>query len=294
MATNQVMAESESKPTGEQAKSDAKEKELTEGRMAFSSHLRELRDRLRNAVIGLVFGFGVCMNFREELYVLLAQPLVTAWVKLTPKNAALGEMSFYFGDLIGPFWTYFSLAFWGGIFVASPVIFYQLWKFIAPGLYKNERRWGVVFAIASAILFTGGAAFCYFMVLPAVCEFLLGYSTESLAAGQTAISVRPLPDMREYLDFAKKLLIGFGLIFELPLVILVMSFAGIVTHRSLWKFNRYALLLSFVISAALTPPDIYSQMFMAGPLIILYNLSIILAFFVTIGKERKARALDKD
>ncbi len=296
------MAEIESKPTSEPAdstdKSPAeptdKSKDLAEGRMAFSGHLRELRDRLRNSVIALAIGFGVCMNFREELYVLLAQPLVTAWSKLTPENAALGDMSFYFGDLIGPFWTYFSLAFWGGIFVASPVIFYQVWKFIAPGLYKNERRWGVAFSIASAFLFVGGAAFCYVMVLPAVCEFLLGYSTESLSAGHTQISVKPLPDMREYLDFAKKLLIGFGLIFELPLIILVMSFAGIVTHRSLWKFNRWALLLSFVVSAALTPPDIYSQMFMAGPLIILYNLSIILAFFVTIGKERKQRALERD
>lgn len=261
--------------------------------MAFSAHLRDLRDRLRNSVIALVIGFGISMNFREELYVLLAQPLVSAWAKLTPKNAALGDMSFYFGNLIGPFWTYFSLAFWSGIFVASPVIFYQLWKFIAPGLYKNERRWGIVFALASAMLFVGGAAFCYVMVLPAVCEFLLGYSTESLSAGQIAISVRPLPDMREYLDFAKKLLIGFGLIFELPLVILVMSFAGLVTHRSLWKFNRWAILLSFVVSAALTPPDIYSQMFMSGPLIILYNLSIILSFFVTLGRERKQRAIDR-
>ena len=282
------------KPAASSGDEALSEEDLAEGRMAFSSHLLELRDRLRNSVIALAIGFGVAMNFREELYVLLAQPLVTAWVKLTPENAALGDMSFYFGDLIGPFWTYFSLAFWGGIFVASPVIFYQLWKFIAPGLYKNERRWGVVFAVASAILFVGGAAFCYFMVLPAVCEFLLGYSTESLSTGKSAISVKPLPDMREYLDFAKRLLLGFGLIFELPLVILVMSFAGMVTHRSLWKFNRWAILLSFVVSAALTPPDIYSQMFMAGPLIILYNLSIVLSLFVTLGRERKERALNAD
>ena len=284
------MAEPE---TSSDKETSGSEKDLAEGRMAFSGHLRELRDRLRNSVIALAVGFGVAMNFREEIYVMLAQPLVTAWVNLRPENAALGEMSFYFGDLIGPFWTYFSLAFWGGIFVASPVIFYQLWKFIAPGLYKNERRWGIAFAIASAILFVGGATFCYIMVLPAVCEFLLGYSTESLAAGDVAIAIKPLPDMREYLDFAKRLLIGFGLIFELPLVILVMSFAGMVTHRSLWKFNRWAILLSFVVSAALTPPDIYSQMFMAGPLIVLYNLSIILSLIVTLGRERKERAIDK-
>ena len=267
--------------------------DLDEGRMAFTEHIRELRERLRYAVMALAAGFAVSLKFSEEIFVILAKPLLETWKTLQPKNEALGESSFYFGGLIDPFWTYFSLAFWAGIFLSSPVIFYQLWKFIAPGLYKKERRWGILFAVVSALLFAGGALFCYTMVLPAVCEFLLNYATDSLSVGGTEVGLRPLLGMREYLNFAKKLLIGFGLIFELPLVIMVMAFAGIVTHRSLWKFNRWAVLLSFLVAAMLTPPDIYSQLFMAGPLVVLYNISIILAFFITKAKERKARKLDE-
>ena len=234
------------------------EKELEEGRMAFTEHIRELRTRLRYSVMALAVGFAVSLKFSEEIFVFLARPLLATWETMQPENAALGESSFYFGGLIDPFWTYFSLAFWAGIFLSSPVIFYQLWKFIAPGLYKKERVWGVVFALASAILFAGGALFCYTMVLPAVCEFLLNYATDSLSVGNTEVGLRPLLGMREYLDFSKKLLIGF------------------------------------LVAAALTPPDIYSQLFMAGPLIVLYNLSIILAFFITKAKERKARKLEND
>jgi sec-independent protein translocase protein TatC len=269
------------------------ENDLEEGRMAFTEHIRELRVRLRYAVMALAVGFAVSLKFSEEIFVILARPLLETWAKMQPENAALGESSFYFGGLIDPFWTYFSLAFWSGIFLSSPVIFYQVWKFIAPGLYKKERLWGVAFALASAVLFAGGAFFCYTMVLPAVCEFLLNYATDSLSVGGTEVALKPLLGMREYLDFAKKLLIGFGLIFELPLIIMVMALAGLVTHRSLWKFNRWATLLSFLVAAALTPPDIYSQLFMAGPLIVLYNISIVLAFFITTAKERKARKIDE-
>lgn len=283
----------------------ARAAELEHGRMPFFEHLRELRTRLRNSIIALLGGFIVAYIFKQELFVLLARPLIDVWAELAANNPAVPDApALYFNDLIGPFWTYFSIAFWAGIFVASPLIFYQLWRFIAPGLYKNERRMGVAFAAASAFFFIGGATFCYFLVLPEVFSFLLGYSSTNLADMTSsigveyslgdAVSLQPLLGMGEYLAFAKKILIGFGLAFELPLVIFFLSIIGMVTHRGLWKFNRWAVVLAFVGSAALTPPDVVSQTFLAGPIVVLYNLSIIIAYFITRRRERAEAALYAD
>lgn len=266
-------------------------------RMPLIEHLRELRVRLRNAIIALIAGFAVAFAFKQELFVLLARPLIEVWNERVELDPHLGEASFYFNNLIEPFWTYFAISLWGGIFVASPLIFYQLWKFIAPGLYSGERRYGVAFVGISVIFFVGGAAFCYALVLPIVYDFLLGYSTQNLSdmsrglgldyelADQTAL--QPLLSMQEYLSLSRKLLIAFGIAFELPLVIFFLSLMGVVTHRELWKFNRWAMVIAFLGSAALTPPDIYSQAFLAGPLIILYNLSILIAYAITIRRERR-------
>jgi sec-independent protein translocase protein TatC len=283
------MAEAEDDPTAAQ---------LDGGRMPFIEHLRELRTRIRNSVIFLIGGFAVAYTFKQEILVFLLQPLLDVWHKY---EAVAGPPSLYFGSLIDPFWGYFSLALWAGVFVASPFIFHQLWLFIAPGLYKKERTMGVVFALASAICFIGGAVFCYYLVLPPVFDFLLGFSTENLSQIshdlgievelQGDIGLHPLLTMNEYVSFARKLLIGFGVIFELPLLILFLSIAGVVTHRSLWRFNRWWTVLSFVIAAMLTPPDVMSQLLMAGPLIVLYNISIGIAWFVTRRREKRAAAL---
>lgn len=276
------------------------EADLEKSRMPFMEHLRELRDRIRNAAIALIVGMMVAFAFKQELFVLLARPLMVAWQDHQLANPAVGAQNFYFGSLIEPFWTYFSISLWAGIFVASPFIFYQLWKFIAPGLYKHERRMGVLFAICSALCFVGGAAFCYFLVLPAVYDFLLGYATANLSEMSGAlgmkyelgseVALRPHLFMQEYLDFARKLLIGFGIVFELPLAIFFLSLIGLVTHRGLWKFNRYWVVISVVIGAVLTPPDVISQLFMAGPLVVLYNISIVISYFVTRRREKREAA----
>jgi sec-independent protein translocase protein TatC len=288
----------------EELRAKLRQAELEAGRMPFFEHLRELRTRLRNAIIALIGGFAIAYTFKQEIFVFLTRPLTNVWAKLHETNPAIPEVpSLHFTGLVEPFWTYFSIAFWAGIFVASPFIFHQVWRFIAPGLYKNERRLGIVFGVASAFFFISGAAFCYTFVLEAVYEFLLNYSSSNLAemsglmgGGEKysvgeLITLAPMLTMGEYLAFAKKILIGFGLAFELPLVIFFLSLTGVVTHRSLWRFNRWAAVLAFVLAAALTPPDVVSQTMLAGPLVVLYNLSILIAFFVTRNREAKQAAL---
>lgn len=272
------------------------ESELDDARMPFLEHLRELRTRLRNAILALIVGFVIAFAFHQELFVLLARPLVETWNEVG--NEAAGDPVLYFNSLIEPFWVYLSVSLWGGIFIASPVIFHQLWLFIAPGLYRRERRYGLAFASSSAVLFVGGALFCYFFVLPAGYRFFLDYSTHNLAEIRRgmgvdynvaeAIALQPLLGMDAYLSFVKKLLLGFGLVFELPLVLLFLSLAGVVTPRGLWRFNRWFAVIAFIVAAILTPgPDVISQIFMALPMIVLYNASIGLAY---LAARRRAAA----
>lgn len=270
--------------------------------MPLIEHLRELRKRLRNSIIALIVGFLIAYSFKETLFALLLRPYSNVWTQLGKTNPAFGEPTVYFKSLLEPFWVYFTMSMWAGVFVASPFIFHQLWRFVAPGLYQKEKRYGVAFAVTSAVSFIGGAAFCYILVLEPVYEFLLGYASANIAnmsggiVGQDlapSVALLPLPMMDDYMVLARRMLLGFGLIFELPLLIFFLSLVGLVTHRSLWKFNRWWIVLSFVIGAILTPPDIFSQILMAGPLIVLYNLSILIAYVVTKRRERVARDIDQ-
>ncbi|MEM9487994.1 MAG: twin-arginine translocase subunit TatC [Myxococcota bacterium] len=266
-----------------------------EGRMPFVEHLRELRTRLRNAIIALLVGFGLAYGFKDQVTDFLLQPVVAAWQTQQAVNPALGDPSIIYTNPIDVFLAYLVMSLFAGLFLASPFIFHQVWLFIAPGLYKHERRYGIIFAVASAVCFIGGALFCYYMVLPLAFDFFLSYTTDTVASVTVSgkvleVPLEPMWNMRDLLSFERKLLIGFGFVFELPLAVLFLSLVGAVTYRGLWRFNRWWIVLSFLLAAALTPPDVISQSMMAAPLIILYNISIGIAFLINKQQERKLAA----
>jgi sec-independent protein translocase protein TatC len=253
--------------------------ELERGRMPFLKHLAELRDRVRNAAIYFMIAFVVCWYFSSQIYEWLRAPMCDQW----HTNAKLGACEQVFTTLTEPFWVQMSIGMWAGIFVSSPFIFYQLWKFIAPGLYKRERRYTIAFAIFSAVFFVTGALFCYYFVLENLYGYLLSYASDEL---------KPMIAMRDYMDLSRDMMLAFGAVFELPLLIYFLALVGLVTHRGLWKFNRWFIVLAFIIGAILTPsPDVVSQIMMATPMIVLYNLSIVLAWRVTKKREAKDAVL---
>ena len=168
------------------------------------------------------------------------------------------------------FFAYLKVAFVSGILIASPYLFYQMWMFVSPGLYKQERSLVIPFVLASTLLFVGGALFGYFVVFPFGFKFFIGFSNEY---------VKALPSVKQYFGFALKLLFAFGVVFELPVIIFFLAKLGLVTTELLKKKRKYAILMTFVAAAILTPPDVITQCMMAGPLIILYEVGIIVSRF---------------
>jgi sec-independent protein translocase protein TatC len=228
-------------------------------KIPFTEHLEELRKRLIICFIAVGIGFVLSYGFKEKLFQILTRPLI--------RVMQTGDKLIFTG-LPEAFFTYLKVAFLSGIILAAPVIFYQFWMFVAPGLYDKEKRLMAPIVILSTFFFVGGAFFGYFIVFPYGFKFFLGFASEI---------IQPLPSMREYLGFASKLLLVFGLVFELPLIITFLARLGIVSVSFLKKNRKYALLLFFVGAAILTPPDVVTQVMMALPLIVLYEISIISA-----------------
>lgn len=238
-------------------------------KQSFLSHLEELRERLIKSFIAVGVGCVIGYIFKEELFNILLLPLK----ELLPEGERL-----IFTGLPEMFFTYLKTAFIAGILLASPVVFYQIWMFIAPGLYQHEKRYIIPFIFFSTILFVGGALFGYFIVFPLGFKFFLGYSNEYLQA---------LPSVKKYFSLSYKLLLAFGVVFQLPLLIYFMSKMGLVTVDFLRKRRPFAVLMAFIIGAILTPPDIISQIMMAIPLIVLYEIGIIVS---VIGSRKKSAA----
>lgn len=246
-----------------------------QARMSFMEHLRELRRRMIYSILAALAGFAVCWTFVNELFALLLRPLKTA------KPDAL-ETLMHHKDMTEPFFTLLKTAIVGGIFLAIPVILYNVWKFIAPGLYPNEKKMVLPFVAMASFFFFLGGAFCYFAVMPFGYRFLLDFSME--------VS-QPTLMMNEYFGLTTKLLLGFGVVFEMPVVAMFLSAVGLLTHHTLLKYWRHAFVGCFLVGAILTPPDVVTQTMMAVPLIILYGISIGISYFFTKRHEAKARAL---
>jgi len=262
--------------------------------MTFTEHLEELRTRLKYAIISVLVAMLVAYAFARPLFVILTQPLIKAW-----HGAGLGPPKLHFANPIEPFFTYLKVALIAGVFAASPVVFYQLWKFVAPGLYKHEKKFVIPFTVASALCFIGGAAFGYFMVFPYGFSFFLGFAQKNMSSVKglmggnmelgAAFELTPTLMMGDYFSLVWRMLLGFGLIFELPVVVLFLALIGLVDYKGLWRFNRYFIIIAFFVGAILTPPDVITQILMATPLLVLYNLSILLAYLF--GKRKKAQEI---
>ncbi len=247
-----------------------------EKRSPFTEHLGELRDRLIHAFIAVGVGFVAAYFFKEQLFDILTAPLVTAMAKS-------GNAKLIFTGLPEAFFTYLKVALLAGIILATPVLFYEFWMFVSPGLYREEKKYILPIIILSLIFFIAGASFGYFIVFPYGFQFFLGFTTETIQA---------MPSMKEYLSFASKMLLAFGFVFELPLVLTFLSRMGLVTPAFLKKNRKYALLLFFVGAAIITPPDVVTQIMMAMPLILLYEIGILGARIF--GKTSKSDSEDDD
>ncbi|MDJ0783105.1 MAG: twin-arginine translocase subunit TatC [Desulfosarcinaceae bacterium] len=241
-------------------------------KIPFTAHLEELRSRLITCAVAVGVGFLISYGFRKQLFDILVAPLTAAM--------QTGDTLIY-TNLPEAFFTFLKVALISGLMVASPVIIYQFWMFVAPGLYDKEKRLLAPIVLLSSFFFIGGALFGYFVVFPWGFKFFLGFATET---------IRPMPSMKEYLAFSSKLLLAFGLVFELPLVLTFMARLGLVTVPFLKKNRKYAVLLFFAGAAIITPPDVVTQIMMALPLMLLYEISILGAKIF--GKKAEAAADD--
>ncbi|KGI57070.1 twin-arginine translocase subunit TatC [Campylobacter sp. MIT 97-5078] len=225
-------------------------------------HLIELRKRLFISVVVLLGFFIVCLFFNEYLISILTKPVRDALPELSNKMT--------FTELTEPIFTSMKVSFFAGFILALPVIFWQLWKFIAPGLYDNEKRMVIPFVVSATIMFLLGAGFCYFIAVPMAFAFLIHF-------GAVTQNLAPLISLGPYVGFFTKLMIAFGLAFEMPVLTFFLAKLDLVDDTFLKKHFRVAVLVIFIFSALMTPPDVLSQFLMAGPLCLLYLLSIFIA-----------------
>ncbi len=248
---------------------DKEENEVESGKMTFLEHLDELRRRLIRVVTYILGGFVACFYFSPQIYHFISMPIL----KALPAGTKLA-----YTNPTDPFTNYMKVGFIASIFLTAPLTLYEVWKFIAPGLYRKEKKYVVPFMLSSVILFLLGGAFCYLLVLPQAYGFLINLGKDFM----------PVIRIDEYLDLTNMMLLGFGLVFEMPVIVAFLSLFGLVTAKFLWSSFRYAIVGIVVVAAVISPTgDAFNLMIWSAPMILLYLLSIgVAAIF---GWRRRVR-----
>ena len=325
-------ASSDAKAEGEPDKPDEPDELDEDGvdeeaHMSLLDHLGELRVRLTRSLIAIFVGTILCYSVADEMFDILMEPMVQVFQEQAADNPimqpgfyddlrrVLGEMMaergvdrpeqvnlfvdalqkslgnlsqeghFQYTYPAEAFFSYIKIAIVAGLFLVSPYIFAQIWGFIAPGLYAHERKWMIPMATLSALFFTGGALFGYFQVFPHAFDFFAGFSNEG---------IQFTPKLNEYLSFCLKLLFAFGFVFELPLFIFFLARMGLVSSTGLRQKRKYAILTGFILAAVLTPPNPFTQCLMAGPLIVLYEVGVWVAYFFGKNEKRHAKKREEE
>jgi len=261
---------------------DVHDEEDEQAKMPLLEHLLELRNRLLYASVAVMIAFAGCYYFSEQIFGFLVRPLAHAFEGQT------GRRLIYTG-LAETFFTYIKVAFFAGTFLSFPIIANQLWKFVAPGLYRNERKAFLPFLVATPVLFFMGGAFVYYFIMPLAWQFFVGFES---AGSDTTLPIQLEARVSEYLSLVMKLIFAFGLFFEMPVVLTLLARAGLITSAMLVAKRRIAIVVIFIFAAVLTPPDLISQIGLAVPGMLLYEISVILVRMME--KKRAQVAAEED